>query len=177
MADLQLWEHRKCPDLYCDPISDRIGRLKPDSVLSMRRIGDLLRLPLEDVSELMDSGALPADTDVNGKQIVYGNDLQKFTAALRPVTFTQTDETDETDQDAATDDAPDAEGTGVPVTTVAPTRSNPDDMSAPEPEAGWIRLRLSDLANLLRGNAGVADQAPVAPAPAKPALPAAAARR
>ncbi|MGI8913009.1 MAG: hypothetical protein ACR2JY_04320 [Chloroflexota bacterium] len=158
MADLTLFEHPRCSDIFVEPRENRIERLKPDSILSLRRVGDLLRCPLEDVSELIDSGVLAVETDANGKQVVYGDDLQKFAGQLHLVTFTESDEAeDDAASDSATDDAvataPVAQTT---VTTTAPvpagtTRANPA-LSGQADEPGLVRLRLSDLAALIRGD-------------------------
>jgi len=129
-ADLILHEHRKCPDIFCDPDDEKIGRLKPESTVALRRTADLLRVPPEDLQELTDSGALPTTTDTQGRDAVRASDLQRFHAELRPVAFTESVDADE-DEDA--DDGDYDEEEDAEAVPVAPVPARLRRSKLPEP--------------------------------------------
>lgn len=179
MANLELFEHRRCEGLYVDPDLDGIGKLKMGTGLTLRRAADLLGISSRDLDELLDSGALKSATDANGRTVVKATDLQAFTDACRPITFSVTTKGAEADESGESADADLAADTTAPATAPAApavpvaangTRRNPALEGDMQPaEAGWVQVRLADLARFIRtGEFGPAAPAvPAAPAPVR----------
>jgi hypothetical protein len=91
---LILHEHPKARGLLRTLDRQKLAKVREDDELPLRRVGEVLGLKGDELSEFLDSGALNTTENDAGREIVLGSDLHKMARKLEAKEFVEAGDAD-----------------------------------------------------------------------------------